>query len=71
MRLAWDWLAARLPERVLSAFDVVPFVVVTRHGRWQAEKNAFELGRDYERGLLTPRVERLETEVARLEGAGR
>jgi len=31
----------------------VPFVVVTRRGRWRHERKAFELGRDYERGRQT------------------
>ena len=30
--------------------DRVPFVVVTRRAREQAERSAFALGRDYERG---------------------
>jgi hypothetical protein len=50
VRLAWAWLTGYLPERVLRASDVVPFFVVTRHGRWESERNAFELGHDYERG---------------------
>ncbi len=45
----WDWTAFHLPERVLRTFDAVPFVVVTRKTRARAERNAFELGRDYQR----------------------
>jgi hypothetical protein len=30
----------------------LPFVVQTRRGRWQSDKNAFEIGRDYERSQL-------------------
>lgn len=49
MRAAWDWFAGLLPERMLRTFDLVPFVVETRRSRWQSEKNAFDLGRDYGR----------------------
>ena len=66
MRCAADWLLGHLPERVLKASDRVPFIVQTRRKRARSERNAFQLGRDYERGLLTPRVERLEAEVHRL-----
>lgn len=55
MRRAWDWLAYYLPERMLRPLDRVPFVVVTRRGRASSERNAFQLGRDYERGLSRER----------------
>ena len=45
MRSAWDWLLLRLP-----------FVVHTRRGLWLSEKNAFDLGRDYERGVQSGKV---------------
>lgn len=40
MRYLWGWLVLRLP-----------FVIHSRRGQWQAGKDAFDLGRDYERAV--------------------
>jgi hypothetical protein len=55
---AWCWLVAHFP-----------IVVTTRQRQWQYGKDAFEVGRDYERGKrreLASRVERLEAQVHEL-----
>lgn len=45
MRTVWLYISSYLP-----------FVVETRRGAWEAGKNAFDLGRDYERAVQQGKI---------------